>query len=238
MSTILSIESGTAICSVALGVDGTLVSLRESEATRNHASELAIFIKEILDQNDLRGDELDAIAVGTGPGSYTGLRIGASTAKGMAYALDIPLIAVDSLQSLAILALEEYNVGILDIEDPSTAMIAPMIDARRMEVYTAMFDLKLQQILPTQALIITPDTFAEKLTANEIILIGDGAQKSYDILKQQSQNIRIEQILSSARGMVTLAQQKFDTQQFVDTAYWEPLYLKDFVATVSKKKLF
>lgn len=239
MATILCIETGTPVCSVAIAVDGVLISLRESNPNeRNHAAELAVYIHEILAQNHLKGSELDAIAVGTGPGSYTGLRIGAATAKGLAYSLAIPLIAVDSLQALAHLAYEEYNHGILSLEDPSSALLAPMIDARRMEVYTALFDLKLQRIKPTSAQIITPQFLEDFARTSEIILFGDGAQKTADLLTPLNPNFRFHHIASSARGLIPLAQQQFTAADFVDTAYWEPAYLKDFIVTPSTKKLF
>ncbi|MFI3294483.1 MAG: tRNA (adenosine(37)-N6)-threonylcarbamoyltransferase complex dimerization subunit type 1 TsaB [Rikenellaceae bacterium] len=238
MAKILSIECGTAVCSVGLGIDGALVSLRESDATRNHASDLAMYIEEVLDENQIRSGELDAVAVGSGPGSYTGLRIGSSTAKGLAYSLGKPLIVVDSLLALATLATQEYNAGILSIADPSTALIVPMIDARRMEVYTSVFNLKLQRLEPTRAVVVDSDFLSFERERSEIILLGDGGEKCYDMLSQYSENIRFTKIYSSARGMVALAQQQFMAGDFVDTAYWEPFYLKDFVATQSKKKFF
>ncbi len=145
MALILSIETGTEVCSVALAKDGEMISLRESSGEgRAHANHLALYIEEVLRGNDMDADELDAVAVGGGPGSYTGLRIGVSTAKGMCYALGKPLIAVDSLQALASIAMEEVQAGIVHIGNPETAVLAPMIDARRMEVYTRLFDTGLR----------------------------------------------------------------------------------------------
>ncbi|MEG2478872.1 MAG: tRNA (adenosine(37)-N6)-threonylcarbamoyltransferase complex dimerization subunit type 1 TsaB, partial [Mucinivorans sp.] len=152
MARILCIESGTEICSVALAVDGELISLRESEAVRNHIHDLALYVREILQENDLDpSDDIDAVAVGAGPGSYTGLRISGSTAKGLCYGMKKPLIAIDSLRCLAAVARQEYDSGILTIEDPSMALLVPMIDARRMEVYTAVYDMKLNELEPTSA---------------------------------------------------------------------------------------
>lgn len=233
MAQILSIETGTEVCSVALARDGELISLRESTEGRNHAHNLALYIKEILDENDIYAQELDAVAVSGGPGSYTGLRIGVSTAKGICYALGKPLIAISSLQSLANIALEEYNAGIVEIENPDTSVLCPMIDARRMEVYTQLFNMKLRKMSEIEAKIIDPISFAEY---ENLIIFGDGAAKCKQILT--SDNVHLVRIASSARGMVSIAQDLFDANQFVDTAYYEPLYLKNFVGTLSKKDPF
>lgn len=247
MARILCIESGTAVCSVGLAVNGALVSLRESDSNRNHASELAMYIDEILEENDLRGDDLDAVAVGSGPGSYTGLRIGAATAKGICYSLSIPLIAVDSLKAMAMLALEEYNVGLIDLDEPDRAILMPMVDARRMEVYTAGFHIergKLVRVegMETEAVIVDGESFDGLLTdagtEKRLLMFGDGAKKCFDVLAQSGRNVQFADISSSARGMVELAQEAFDKSDFADVAYWEPFYLKDFVVTASKKKLF
>lgn len=246
MGRILCIESGTAVCSVGLSVDGVLVSLRESDATRNHASELAVFLDEILEENDLRGDDIEAVAVGSGPGSYTGLRIGAATAKGFAYSLGIPLIAVDSLEALAMLAVQEYNVGLVEIEDPMRTLLVPMIDARRMEVYTAGFEIvkgELVKVFDTKAEIVGEDSFEEQFGASDgggkrLLLFGDGAKKSFEVLKEMGRDVDFADISSSARGMAELAEKAFVEKKFVDVAYWEPFYLKDFVVTASKKSTF
>jgi len=236
MAKILSIETGTEICSVALACDGELISLRENFEGRNHAHELGVFFKEVIDENDLDPEDIDAVAVSAGPGSYTGLRIGVSTAKGFCYASGKPLIAVDSLQSLANIALEEYNAGILEIENPSTALLCPMIDARRMEVYAQVFDMKLNPLGEPQALIIDADSLKAQAQHNELIIFGNGAAKCKEILPNP--NIRLARVESSARGLVTIAEQLYNEGKFVDTAYYEPMYLKDFVVTTSKKKFF
>ena len=236
MAKILSIECGTAVCSVALGDNGELVSLLE-DPTRNHAATLAPFIDKILEANDTKPSELDAIAIAQGPGSYTGLRIGAATAKAMAYALDIPLIAVPSLEAMANLAIEEYNVGLLQIENPDRVILVPMIDARRMEVFTATYSLKLENLVATRALIVDEESFSEALLSHDIVLFGDGAKKCYDLLSHVSGNFSYADIPASARGIVTIADKMYLNKDFVSTAYWEPNYLKDFVVTASKKKL-
>ena len=233
MARILSIETGTEICSVAFAADGELVSLRENTEGRNHAHDLAVYMQEILEENNLFPDDIDAVAVGAGPGSYTGLRIGVSTAKGFCYALEKPLIAVDSLLSLANIALEEYQAGIIDIDNPETALLIPMIDARRMEVYTRVFDMRLNPLTDTEAMIITSESFAE-YASREMLIFGNGAAKSKEVI---SLHMKLIQVSSSARGLVMIAEKYYNNGNFVDTAYYEPTYLKDFVATKPKKLL-
>lgn len=244
MALILSIETGTEVCSVALAKDGELVSLRESGGDElgrgQHAGMLGLYVDEVLRENDLDADELDAIAVGQGPGSYTGLRIGVSLAKGMCYALGKPLIAVDSLKALANIVLEERELGIVDFSQPDAQVVlAPMIDARRMEVYTRLFDTELNPLTETEAHIITPESFAAIYAAgNELVVFGNGAEKGLPLLPAgQTQFVKT---YSSARGMVALAETAYhlpDRSGFADTAYFEPLYLKDFVAVKGSKKL-
>lgn len=239
MAKIISIETSTEVCSVALGVDGRLVSLRQSEGGRNHASELGVFVDEVLRLNDLEVEDLDAVALSAGPGSYTGLRIGTALAKGLCYGGSLPLVAVGSLEALAHSAYQEYQAGILLIEDPSSALLIPMIDARRMEVYTQVYDLKLTALTDVNAKIIDGDSFSQYTRQErEMILLGDGAAKCYDLLHQANPNVKVAKIYGSAGGMVTLAQEKFLACDFVDVAYWEPTYLKDFMITTTRKKLF
>lgn len=236
MARILSIETGTEVCSVALAQDGELISLRESgdDAGRAHANNLGLYIDEVLRENDMDADELDAVAVGGGPGSYTGLRIGVSTAKGICYALGRPLIAVDSLRALANIALEEYEAGIIDLDDPQRTLLAPMIEARRMEVYTRLFDTMLTPQGETQAHILTAESFADIFASGrELLVFGNGAQKCVDLLPRA----HYARIASSARGLVSLAEEAFRSGDFVDTAYYEPFYLKDFVVTRSKRNI-
>ncbi len=236
MAKILSIECGTAVCSVALGEDGELQSLLE-DPTRNHASTLAPFIDQILEANGVKPNELDAIAIAQGPGSYTGLRIGAATAKALAYALKIPLIAIPSLKALSNLAIEEYNVGLLQIVNPNATLLMPMIDARRMEVFTATYDMKMETLKEAHALIVDEDSLQTEILEHDIMLFGDGAKKCFDVLCKTSNKFLYADISASARGMVSIAEQMFINNEFVSTAYWEPNYLKDFVVTPSKKKL-
>lgn len=234
MSHILCIETGTDICSVALSLDGTLISLRESGEGRNHAQHLAVFVKEILDENNLCGEDLAAVAVGQGPGSYTGLRIGVSLAKGICYAYSLPLIAVNSLQSLAMVAIEDYEAGILDIKHFDTALLCPMIDARRMEVYAQLFDHHAEALTEVTAEIIHKDSFLPFISrAEEFVIFGSGAAKCVRVI--EAKNVTFCDVVPSARGMVNPAHRKWQDKTFEDIAYFEPFYLKDFIAGVPKR---
>ena len=237
MALILCIETGTDICSVALARGGRLISLRESTQGRDHARQLGVYVEEILHENDIRADELDAVAVGKGPGSYTGLRIGVSLAKGMCYALQIPLIAVGSLEALVRVAAEDDEAGILDIDDFASARLCPMIDARRMEVYAQVFDGRLRPLTEVAASVVTPDSFSEFVSGpGEFVIFGGGAAKCLDVLPKG--RVKWVDVTPSARGLVTPAQEAFDAGRFEDIAYFEPFYLKDFVVSESKKKFF
>ncbi|MDL2320307.1 tRNA (adenosine(37)-N6)-threonylcarbamoyltransferase complex dimerization subunit type 1 TsaB [Alistipes sp. OttesenSCG-928-B03] len=237
MALILGIETGTDICSVSLSRDGELLALRESEGGQDHARKLAVYIDEILRSNDYAPDELDAVAVGRGPGSYTGLRIGVSTAKGMCYALGIPLVAVGSLEALAWVATEDNEAGILDVEEWGSAMLCPMIDARRMEVYAQVFDSAVRPVSEVGAHIITPESFAEHISPDrEFVIFGNGAAKCVDTLP--SEGVKYVEVTPSARGLVRPAHEAFAAGRFEDIAYFEPFYLKDFVVTSSKKRMF
>ncbi|MDR0420076.1 MAG: tRNA (adenosine(37)-N6)-threonylcarbamoyltransferase complex dimerization subunit type 1 TsaB [Prevotellaceae bacterium] len=229
MSRILSIESGTSVCSVGLSQGKQLIALRESDGEFAHAAKLSVFIDELLTQENINTADLDAIAVSEGPGSYTGIRIGVSTAKGLCFGANKPLIAVGSLHSLAKLAVEKTK--------PSPEiLLCPMIDARRMEVYTALFDSNANMINQISAQIIDENTYAELLKTNKIIFFGNGAEKCKSIIS--SPNAIFADIKASAKGMIDIADEKFAKSNFVDIAYFEPFYLKDFVATASKKKIF
>ena len=235
MSLILCIETGTDICSVALAKRGKLLSLRESEEGKNHAQNLAVFISEIFEENNVSSEELSAVAVGMRHGSYTGLRIGVSLAKGLCYADNIPLIGIGSLESLAMVALEDYHAGLLDITDIDTAMLCPMIDARRMEVYAGVYNKKIEPVFPVGAYIIDENSFTQLPDEHEFVIFGNGAAKCEKVLKREK--LLYFDVQPSARGMVALAAKAFENKKFEDLAYFEPLYLKDFVAGVSKKNL-
>ena len=234
MALILSIETGTDICSVALANDGELMALRESDEGRDHAKKVALFVDELLRETGVQPSDLDAIAVGKGPGSYTGLRIGVSFAKGMCYALDIPLIAIGSLDALTEVAREDYDAGILDIEEEewAKAKLCPLVDARRMEVYAEVFDNEGKALTDVVAEVVTEDSFKE-WRKDKFVIFGNGAKKCTELL---SDAIFVD-IAPSARGIVRLAEESFKAEKFEDLAYFEPFYLKEFLVIPSKKKL-
>ena len=228
MALILSIETSTKVCSVALHRNGDLVALKEGFEANSHSETLLQFIQEVFEEAEIAKSELKAIAVSKGPGSYTGLRIGVSTAKGLAYGLDIPLISVDTLESLSLGGLENQNS-----ED---GFYVPMIDARRMEVYCAVFDQQMNQILPTEAKIIEEDSFVEYLEKGKVYFFGDGAMKLKGTILH-SNAVFVEGLYTSAKQMGKLAFARFQDKKFEDVAYYEPYYLKEFMTKPSKKKL-
>ncbi|HBI01364.1 MAG TPA: tRNA (adenosine(37)-N6)-threonylcarbamoyltransferase complex dimerization subunit type 1 TsaB [Flavobacterium sp.] len=216
MAYILNIETSTKNCSVALAKDGEMIVCREiAEMGYSHAEKLHVFIEEILSEANLKFSDLNAVAVSQGPGSYTGLRIGVSAAKGLCYALDIPLIAVDTLEVLASqIAIEE-------------GVIVPMIDARRMEVYSAIFDKNHQKIRETKAEILTEDSFSD--INQTIYFIGDSSQKAKTLLQKDNFVFVDDVIYPSAKQMTKKSYTLFTNNRFEDVAYFEPLYLKDFM---------
>ena len=235
MALILSIETGTDICSVALANNGELMALRESDEGRDHAKKVAVFVDELLRETGVQPSDLDAVAVGTGPGSYTGLRIGVSFAKGLCYALNIPLIAVGSLDALAEVAREDFEAGIVDLEDEQwgSAMLCPMVDARRMEVYAAVFNSEGVAQSDVVAEVVTEESFREWRNAGTFVIFGNGAAKCAEVLSDAT----LISVAPSARGIVRLAEEAFNEGRFEDLAYFEPFYLKDFIVIPSKKKL-
>ena len=235
MSLILCIETGTDVCSVALSQGGLLLSLRESSDGREHSQNLALYIEEMFKEIDLSLDELDAVAVSVGPGSYTGLRIGVSLAKGISYALDIPLIAIGSLDSLVVCAKQDIEEDVLPDISEDTLLI-PMIDARRMEVYTQVFNSQGDSLNSVEALVIEDDSFAN-YKGREIVIFGDGANKCYDTLFKSNERVKVYNVSPSARGLISLAELKWSKKEFVDLAYYEPFYLKNFIGTKTKRNL-
>ena len=227
MSLILGIETSTKICSVAVSDGEKLLAIEEEGGEYSHSEKLTVFIQKVLGRAGLQLKDVDAVAVSKGPGSYTGLRIGVSVAKGLCYALDKPLIAVDTLQAMA------KNVAILD--DSSDSLYSPMIDARRMEVYTALYDDENNSVTPITAKIIDENSFSEALIDQKIIFFGDGAEKCAEALDKNSNATFIDQGLPSAEFVNQIAFDKYQNQEFEDVAYFEPYYLKDFVATTPKK---
>ena len=225
MATILNIETSTDVCSVALTSEGQVLDHRENYEGQTHATLLSQYVKDMLDYAHSREMKLDAVAVSQGPGSYTGLRIGVSTAKGICYAADLPLMAIDTLEAMAHGMKEKLGSQI----EPHDLLI-PMIDARRMEVYASVFDANLQRINDTAAMVIDEHTFDELGKDHRLWLFGDGAPKLSKLFENQ-QNINIiDGFKPSAAYMRTLAEQALQKQQFVDVAYFEPFYLKDFIA--------
>lgn len=233
MALILLIETGTDICSVGIARDGELVSLRESDEGRDHAKKVAVFVDELLSETGISPDELDAVAVGMGPGSYTGLRIGVSFAKGLCYGLQIPLVAIGSLDALTEVAIEDNEAGILDVEHWDDAILCPMVDARRMEVYTQLFDSRGVPQSDVKAEVVTEESFADVRRERQLVIFGNGAAKCCELLSDAT----YVNITPSARGLARLAQQRLDEGRVEDIAYFEPFYLKDFVVIPSKKKL-
>lgn len=230
---ILCIETSTAVCSVALVENGNVIALRESLDGQNHAEKITIFIDEIMKETNVVYKDLDAIAVSMGPGSYTGLRIGVSTAKGFCYALEKPLIAVDTL---AAMAYGFISSQLSAISNQSTAILCPMIDARRMEVYTAFFNEKLERTSETEALVIDENSFMELKQNNHLYLFGDGADKLATLFENDKNITVVEKFHCSAAYMATLAEEAFKNKDFVDVAYFEPFYLKNFVPGIPKVK--
>ena len=222
MTYILNLETATKNCSVSISQNGQTILCKEmAEAGYSHAEKLHVFIEECIKESNISFKDLSAIAVSQGPGSYTGLRIGVSAAKGLCFALDLPLIAVDTLQVLA---------SKLSISD---GVIIPMIDARRMEVYSAIFNSKLEKIREVQAEILTESSFEE--ISETIHFVGDCAEKAKTVLTKSNFIFHEEIIYPSANEMSELSYKKFQENKLEDVAYFEPYYLKDFMATVSKK---
>ncbi|MEG0808025.1 MAG: tRNA (adenosine(37)-N6)-threonylcarbamoyltransferase complex dimerization subunit type 1 TsaB [Alistipes sp.] len=235
MGFILCIETGTDVCSVGIARDGELLSLRESDEGHGHARNVGVFVDELLRETGIAADELDAVAVGKGPGSYTGLRIGVSFAKGLCYGIQKPLIAIGSLDALTEVAREDYQAGILAVPDWDRALLCPMIDARRMEVYTQVFDAQgVAQNEVTAEVIDTESLAAFRKGDRPFVIFGSGAPKCAELFP----NALYVDVQPSARGLARLAQLALDAGRTEDIAYFEPFYLKDFVVTTSKKKLF
>lgn len=234
MATILCIETGTDICSVGIARDGELLSLRESDEGRDHAGKVGVFTGELLSETGITTDDLDAVAVGCGPGSYTGLRIGVSFAKGLCYGLQKPLIAIGSLDALAQVAREDFEAGIVDLDSWEGSLLCPMIDARRMEVYAQIFDSECRPLTEVSAEVVDADSFKEWRRDGRLVIFGNGAAKCAEVLP----DARLINVAPSVRGIAPLAERAFAEGRFVDTAYFEPFYLKDFVVTTSKKPVF
>jgi tRNA threonylcarbamoyladenosine biosynthesis protein TsaB len=225
---ILQIETATTSCSVALTQGGNLLATKTLNQRNVHAEVLTLFIQDVFKQAGKQYVDMDAVAVSSGPGSYTGLRIGVSTAKGLCYALDKPLIAVETLKAMA-----DGMTARLKDQVATNNLLCPMIDARRMEVFTAMFDINGNKVVPTAAEIIDESSFADLLTDHKIYFFGDGADKCRETLTHPNA-IFIEGYANEALDMTTAALEKFNNKDFEDVAYFEPYYLKEFIAGVKK----
>lgn len=230
MATILHIETSTEVCSVAVSQDGLCVFEREDREGPNHAVKSGVFIDEALSHIDSQLLTLDAVAVSGGPGSYTGLRIGVSTAKGVCFGRDARLISVPTLEVLCVPVLLQEKVK----EDD--ALLCPMLDARRMEVYAVLFDRSLREVRPTQADIVDGDTYRAFLDERPVYFFGNGAAKCMEVINHPNARF-IEGVVPLARWMFPLAERRFFDQKFEDVAYFEPFYLKDFVAKAARDLL-
>ncbi len=237
MAVILNIETSTNVCSVSLSENGKLIDYKESKEDKSHSTILTVFIDEMLKQNNISALQLDAVAVSKGPGSYTGLRIGVSVAKGICYAVDKPLIGIGTLQLMAWGVVNSNKLNSLNISDVENLWFCPMIDARRMEVYSAFYDFNNQQKVKVSADIIDENSYKKLLENRKIIFFGNGADKCKDIIKNRNAFF-IDGVFPSAKDMTALSYQSFLDKKIEDTAYFEPFYLKDFVATVPKKNIF
>jgi tRNA threonylcarbamoyladenosine biosynthesis protein TsaB len=230
MTDIILIETSTALCSAALSRDGKVISYKESSTPHSHASLTAPFIKEILDENSLAVGDCKAVCVSKGPGSYTGLRVGVSTAKGLCFGSGIPLLSLGTLDVLAWQAITE------NLLPEGCRYIVPLVDARRMEVYTAVFQTDGTRKTETAPVIVDGGSFTDILSEGPVLFIGDAADKCRDVIL--GENAHFVQCCPKASSMAIPATKAFQDGLFEDTAYFEPFYLKDFIATKPKKNLF
>ena len=230
MANILNIETSTEACSVALTGDCAVLANFEERTGRKHAEVLSGFIKQALDEARNQQRKIEAVAVSIGPGSYTGLRIGLSEAKGLAYALEVPLIGVKTLEIMATNVM--FNHHGINLE----SRFAPMIDARRMEVYTCVLDMWLKELMPTQPLILTPDSYAELLDQGPLLFMGNGIEKAREVIRHPNAQW-VDGVQPLAADMLALSEKAFRAGDFLDAAYSVPLYLKEFQATQPRQRL-
>ncbi len=230
MSCILHIETSTSVCSVAVSEDGKVIFDKDDRTGNNHAEALGSFVDEAMSFADSHAIPLDAVAVSGGPGSYTGLRIGVSMAKGVCYALDIPLISVSTLELMCVPVLLRYD----DMEE--NALLCPMIDARRMEVYASLYDRALKPVRDIQADVVDSDTYRKWLDERPVYFFGNGAAKCIETINHPNAHL-IDGIEPLAKWMMPLAEKKMLNNIHEDVAYYVPFYLKDFVAKTPKKLL-
>lgn len=234
MPLILNIETATETCSVALSNKNIILDFRENSEGKSHASLLTVFIEDIMKTNNITAKDLDAVAVSMGPGSYTGLRIGVSVAKGICYGSSRPLIAVPTLQSMVVGLLTRYLNSADVIAD---SWLCPMIDARRLEVYTSFYNSNFEEKSTTKAEIINDTSFQQYLNERKIIFFGNGSTKCAEIIKHSNASF-YNDFKPSACDMMAISEKLFYYQSFQNVAYFEPYYLKDFVSTTPKNKIF
>lgn len=225
MALILNIDTATNIGSVCLSKDGQVLQTLVNDQQQDHAATMTLFIQQLMQEHRVTPAQLDAIAVSAGPGSYTGLRVGVATAKGLCYAWEKPLIAISTLQQM--------TLGILSVANDENALYAPMLDARRMEVYTAVYTAQLDEILAPQALILTPEAYAAQLADKEVFFFGNGSDKWQQLMGQHAHATFLPYTLNAAH-MVQLAEKAFEKGTFEDVAYFSPFYLKPFHSTMKK----
>ncbi len=233
MAQILNIETSTSVCSVSISNNGKLTALKQTREINSHSKLLTVFIEDIFKENNIDIKTIDAVAVSKGPGSYTGLRIGVSAAKGIAYGLNIPIISVDTMQIISANLLRKFP----EISNEKNSILLPMIDARRMEVYNALFDINLNLIKEVSAEIIDENSYSELLKSKKVYFFGDGSDKCKEIILNENA-IFIQEIFPSAEDMIEFSYKKFEAGDFENTAYFEPFYLKNFIATVPKKNIY
>lgn len=228
MAVLLAIETSTTVCSVALFKDGQLLGASELQIEKSHSSHITVMIAQLIENCGLTLQDLSAVAVSGGPGSYTGLRIGSSTAKGLCFSLDIPLLEISTLYGLAAQV-------IAATPNPEQFLFCPMLDARRMEVYTCLLNHQLQEVEPIAPVILDAHVLQEKLAQQRIIFFGSGADKFKEMVSENSNTFFIDNILPSAKTIGQLALDKYAQKQFEDVAYYEPFYLKDVYITGAAK---
>lgn len=230
MSCILNIDTSTNVCSVAVSQDGACIFDKEDHSGPNHAERLGAFVDEALSFIDNHAIPLDAVAVSCGPGSYTGLRIGVSMAKGICYGRDVKLLAVPTLELLCV------PVLLREMVTDDDALLCPMLDARRMEVYAQLFTRSLREVRPIQADVVDADTYREYLDKHPVYFFGNGAMKCKEVIDHPNAHF-IEGIEALAKNMLPLAERRMAREEFEDVAYFVPFYLKDFVAKHPRKLL-
>ncbi len=230
MNTILNIDTSTTVCSVALSAGGECLSMRKDESGNSHSRVIGVFTQQLLQEADSNGWKVAAVALSQGPGSYTGLRIGTSFAKGLCYGMDIPLIAIPTLKIMAWAVAQRLKAEGVH----SDALLCPMIDARRMEVYSAVYNMELNEVEAVSAKIIDQESFSDLLANRKIYFFGNGSNKCKDAITSHNATF-IDGVNPLATDMAVMAHEAYNKKEFADVAYFEPFYLKDFIATKPKR---